>query len=103
MRRCRFRVVGDAVPDAVGVLAQAHIGEAPVVDGRGECAGVLSLADFARRRRPGNRVDVHLPQDTTAGGQPPADGGKNLGFRQSCTLTSRFRRRRLILDRDILN
>jgi CBS domain-containing protein len=45
--------------DAVGVLAQAHIGGAPVMDGRGECVGVFSLADFARRTRPGNRV-AHL-------------------------------------------
>jgi CBS domain-containing protein len=49
------------LPDAVGVLAQAHIGGAPVVDGRGECVGVFSLADFARRTRPGNRASHLAP------------------------------------------
>jgi CBS-domain-containing membrane protein len=36
---------------AAQVLAQAHIGGAPVVDSQGRCIGVFSTADLARRRQ----------------------------------------------------
>jgi CBS domain-containing protein len=36
------------LPDAARVLAQAHIGGAPVIDGAGRCIGVFTTADIAR-------------------------------------------------------
>lgn len=36
------------LPDAARVLAQAHIGGAPVVDDAGRCIGVFSTTDIAR-------------------------------------------------------
>lgn len=42
-----------SVQSAARALTQARIGGAPVVDERGQCVGVFSLADYSRRARSG--------------------------------------------------
>ena len=50
-----------SLPDAAGVLAEAQISGAPVVDVEGRCIGVFSTADLARRAQPSHRAAGCVP------------------------------------------
>jgi CBS-domain-containing membrane protein len=48
---------------AAWLLAHAQVSGAPVVDGRGNCVGVLSATDFLRWAHEGNREQVRPRED----------------------------------------
>jgi CBS-domain-containing membrane protein len=50
-----------SLPAATGILAQAQIGGAPVVDSEGRCIGVFSTANLARRTRLEKRAAQTAP------------------------------------------
>lgn len=44
------------IQDAVRALSRSRVGEAPVVDERGQCVGIFSVSDCSRRVQSGNRI-----------------------------------------------
>jgi CBS domain-containing protein len=59
-----------SIRDAIRLLSTRHISNAPVVDARGQCIGLIALADFARAAlQHGADVLVNPPRPVTCGFQ----------------------------------
>ncbi len=66
MSRSVVQVVDDqTMPDVAMLFRQQDVSAAPVVNGAGECVGVLSATDFLRRES----------ARTAGSGEPPQNGG----------------------------
>jgi CBS domain-containing protein len=65
-RSLRSCAPDDPIEEAEAIMAAAQVRRLPVIDGDGRLCGIVSLADFAHRVRPGNGKPDGLSLDRVA-------------------------------------